>query len=196
MSTRLDTPEAPHQAARTPERDMPQLGLAAMLVVIGAYTFYDATTLRVGFGDPVGPRVFPYVIGSVTIVLGVLLVVATLRGDVPEAEGGEDIDLRQPADWTTVLKLVGVLMFTVLTISFLGWAISGAILFVGSAWSLGTRQIQSTPPVISSAIRLSPSGMTRNCSLPIFGFPRGLSAQYLSNRSMLTPRPLSTLVIR
>jgi putative tricarboxylic transport membrane protein len=141
VSTRLDTPEAPHQAARTPERDMPQLGLAAMLVVIGAYTFYDATTLRVGFGDPVGPRIFPYAIGAVTVALGLLLVLATLRGDIPQAEGGEDVDLRHPSDWVTVLKLVGVLLFTVLTISFIGWAVSGAVLFVGSAWALGSRTL-------------------------------------------------------
>lgn len=120
---------------------MAQLGLAAMLVMVGAYTFYEATTLRIGFGDPVGPRLFPYVIGAVTVLLGLLLVVATFRGDVPQAEGGEDIDLRQPADWVTVLKLVGVLLFTVLTISFVGWALSGAVLFVGSAWSLGSRTL-------------------------------------------------------
>jgi putative tricarboxylic transport membrane protein len=141
VSTSLDTPDAPQTAAPAPERDLPQLGLAAMLVVVGAYTFYDATTLRVGFGDPVGPRLFPYVVGAVTVVLGLLLVLATLRGDVPQAEGGEDVDLRQPADWVTVLKLVGVLLFTVLTISFLGWAVSGALLFVGAAWSLGSRTL-------------------------------------------------------
>ena len=143
MSTSLDTPTAPVRAARAPgpDRDLAQLGLAAMLVVVGAYTFWEATTLSVGFGDPVGPRVFPYVIGAVTVLLGVLLVIATLRGDVPQAEGGEDVDLRHPADWTTVLKLVGVLLFTVLTITFLGWAVSGALLFVGSAWSLGSRTL-------------------------------------------------------
>lgn len=143
MSTPLDTPtpDTAPEATPTPDRDLAQLGLAALLVVVGAYTFYDATTLRVGFGDPVGPRVFPYVIGTVTVVLGLLLVVVTLRGDVPEGEGGEDVDLRQPADWLTVLKLVGVLLFTVLTISFLGWAISGAVLFVGAAWSLGSRTL-------------------------------------------------------
>ena len=144
MSTPLDThPDTPGSPATTaePRRDLAQLGLAAALVVVGAYTVYDATTLRIGFGDPVGPRVFPYVIGTVTILLGVLLVLATLRGDVPEAEGGEDVDLHQPADWVTVGKLVGVLMFTVLTVSFLGWAVSGAILFVGSAWSLGSRTL-------------------------------------------------------
>ena len=143
MSTPLDTPTAPESPGTTTgrDRDMAQLGLAALLVVVGAYTFYDATTLRVGFGDPVGPRVFPYVIGAVTVALGLLLVVATLRGDVPEAEGGEDVDLRHPADWTTVLKLVGVLLLTVLTISLLGWAVSGALLFVGAAWSLGSRTL-------------------------------------------------------
>lgn len=144
MSTPLDThPDTPGAAAEpaAPGRDLAQLGLAGALVLVGAYTFYDATTLRIGFGDPVGPRVFPYVIGTVTVLLGVLLALATLRGDVPEAEGGEDVDLRQPADWLTVLKLVGVLMVTVLTISFLGWAITGAILFAGSAWSLGSRTL-------------------------------------------------------
>ena len=142
MSTSLETPDARTSAEHTPpDRDMAQLGLAAMLVVVGAYTFYEATTLRIGFGDPVGPRLFPYVIGAVTVLLGLLLVVATFRGDVPQAEGGEDIDLRQPADWVTVLKLVGVLLFTVLTISFVGWALSGAVLFVGSAWSLGSRTL-------------------------------------------------------
>jgi putative tricarboxylic transport membrane protein len=138
VSTSLDTPDTSPAAARARERDMAQLGLAAMLVVVGAYTFYDATTLRVGFGDPVGPRLFPYAIGAVTVVLGVLLVLATFRGDIPRAEGGEDVDLRQPADWVTVLKLVGVLLFTVLTVSFIGWAISGALLFVGAAWALGS----------------------------------------------------------
>ena len=143
MSTPLDTPTTPAAPgnASGPDRDLAQLGLAALLVVVGAYTFWEATTLRVGFGDPVGPRVFPYVIGAVTVLLGVLLVIATLRGDVPEAEGGEDIDLRHPADWTTVLELVGVLLFTVLTITFLGWAVSGALLFVGSAWALGSRTL-------------------------------------------------------
>ena len=142
MSTPLDThPGTSATDGEAPERDLAQLGLAAALVVVGAYTFYDATTLRIGFGDPVGPRVFPYVIGAVTVLLGLLLAVATMRGDVAEGEGGEDVDLRQPADWLTVLKLVGVLMVTVLTVSFLGWAISGAILFVGSAWSLGSRTL-------------------------------------------------------
>ena len=121
--------------------DKAQYGVAALLAAIGAYTVYDATTLNVGFGDPVGPRAFPYVIGTALVVLAVLLALATARGDVPEAEAGEDVDLTQRADWTTVLKLVGALVFTIATVGWLGWAISGAVLFVGSAWALGSRTL-------------------------------------------------------
>lgn len=121
-----------------PEPDRAQLGLAAALLVAGAYTVVDATTLEVGFADPVGPRLFPYVVGGVLVGLSVLLAVATLRGDRPEAEAGEDVDLTQPADWLTVAKLIGVLLFTIATIGLLGWAVSGALLFAGAAWSLGS----------------------------------------------------------
>jgi putative tricarboxylic transport membrane protein len=111
------------------------------MLAAGAYTLVDATTLEVGFADPVGPRLFPYVVGAVLIVLSVLLAVATLRGDVPEADAGEDVDLTQPADWLTVVKLVGVLVFTIATVDLLGWAVSGALLFTGAAWSLGSRTL-------------------------------------------------------
>ena len=138
MSTTTD-PGRP--VGEAPARDLPQLGLAALLAVVGGYTLYDASTLEVGFADPVGPRLLPYVVGTVMLVLAVLLVIATLRGDRPEEEGGEDVDLTHPADWATVLKLVGVLVFTIATINLLGWAISGAVLFAGAAWALGSRTL-------------------------------------------------------
>lgn len=133
--------------ASRPDRSAPshvdtaQYGLAAALAVVGAYTIYDATTLNVGFGDPVGPRVFPYAIGSLTIVLAAILAVATARGDQAEAEGGEDIDLTTKPDWLTVTKLIGFVVFSIATVNVLGWAITGAVLFAGCAWSLGSRTV-------------------------------------------------------
>lgn len=128
-------------AAVAPSQDRAQFGLAALLAAIGAYTIYDATTLNVGFGDPVGPRMFPYAIGVAMIVLAGFLVVATLTGDKPEEEGGEDVDLTLAADWLTVGKLVAVLLITFATVSWLGWAITGGLLFAGSAWALGSRTL-------------------------------------------------------
>jgi putative tricarboxylic transport membrane protein len=134
---------SPRAATASTEQgpDRAQLGLAAALAVTGLYTLYDATTLKVGFADPVGPKVFPYVIGTVLVLLSVLLVVSTLRGERGEIEGGEDVDLTQRADWATVVKLVGVIAFTIATVNVLGWAITGGFLFAGSAWALGSRTL-------------------------------------------------------
>ena len=70
-----------------------------------------------------------------------LLAVATVRGDLPQAEEGEDVDLTTPADWVTVGKLVGVLVLNLLLVNLLGWAITGALLFAGAAWALGSRTL-------------------------------------------------------
>lgn len=138
----MSTAQSTRSISPAPRRqDRAQYALAGLLAAIGAYTVYDATTLTVGFGDPVGPRAFPYVVGTVLVGLAILLAVATARGDRPEAEEGEDVDLTHPSDWVTIGKLVAVLVFTILTIGILGWAINGAILFAGSAWALGSRTL-------------------------------------------------------
>jgi putative tricarboxylic transport membrane protein len=122
--------------------DKAQYGLAALLAVIGGYILYDASTLRPGFADqPVQPNAFPYAIGAVLLALAVLLAVATARGDVPQAEEGEDVDLDVKADWRTVGLLVAVFALNIALIDWLGWAITGALLFTGAAWVLGNRRI-------------------------------------------------------
>ncbi|MDN5853900.1 MAG: tripartite tricarboxylate transporter TctB family protein, partial [Actinomycetia bacterium] len=127
----------------TPENrpvDRAQYGLAAFLAVVGAYVVFDASTLEPGFSDDyLGPKALPYVIGTALVVLAVLLTIATSRGNVPEAEGGEDVELDSGTDWLTVAKLVGVFLVNIVLIDFLGWAITGAILFAGCAAVLGSR---------------------------------------------------------
>jgi putative tricarboxylic transport membrane protein len=120
--------------------DRAQYGLAAFLVVAGGYVLLDAATLDRAYADqPVQPYALPYVVGAALVLLGVLLAIATARGDVPEAEEGEDIDLGQGTDLRTVGLLAGVLVVTMLTIDLLGWAIVGAFLFAASAAVLGSR---------------------------------------------------------
>jgi putative tricarboxylic transport membrane protein len=139
MSTTTTTTAA--QASPGRRRDTAQYGLAALLAVIGAYVLYDASTLSPAFSDqPVQPSAFPFVIGGALLVLSGILALATARGDVPEAEEGEDVDLTQGADWPTVAKLVGVFALNIALIDLLGWAITGAFLFAGTAWVLGSRR--------------------------------------------------------
>ena len=138
MSEKLADETTAPQEQRT---DKAQYGLAVVLALVGAYTIIDARGLNVGFGDPIGPRVFPYAIGTVMLLLAVLLAVATSRGDVPQAEEGEDVDLTSPPDWLTVAKLVAILVLNLLLVNVLGWAITGALLFAGCAWALGSRTL-------------------------------------------------------
>ena len=121
--------------------DKAQYLLAAALAVVGIYTLVDARGLNIGFGDPIGPRVFPYVIGTATIALAVLLALATARGDVGQGEEGEDIDLTTPPDWLTIGKLLGVLILNLLLVNVVGWAITGGLLFAGCAWALGSKAL-------------------------------------------------------
>ncbi|QCC78635.1 tripartite tricarboxylate transporter TctB family protein [Nocardioides daphniae] len=121
--------------------DRAQYLLALVLAVVGVYTVLDARGLNVGFGDPIGPRVFPYVIGTGLVLLAVLLAIATSRGDVPQAEEGEDVDLTTPPDWLTVAKLVAICVLNLVLVNVLGWAITGAFLFAGAAWALGSRTL-------------------------------------------------------
>ena len=120
--------------------DKAQYGMAAFVVLVGAYVLYDALGLDEGFTDqPVQPYAIPYVVGSVLVLLGVLLAVATARGDRPQAEEGEDVDLTQGTDLRTIGLLAVVLVGNVLLIDWLGWAVTGGLLFAGAAFALGSR---------------------------------------------------------
>jgi putative tricarboxylic transport membrane protein len=137
MSTTTTTTTTPQER----RRDTAQYGLAALLAVIGAYVVYDGTTLAPAFSDqPVQPSAFPYLVGGALLVLAGILALATARGDVPEAEEGEDVDLTTSSDWPTVAKLAGVFALNIALIDLLGWAITGAFLFAGTAWVLGSRR--------------------------------------------------------
>ncbi len=91
--------------------------------------------------DPLGPKPVPLFIGSLLILLGLLLAIAVARGSQGEAEAGEDIDLQSRVDVKTVLLLLAAFVANIVLIDFLGWVISGGLLFFGSAVALGSRHL-------------------------------------------------------
>lgn len=138
----------PEQTQRSPDATPParsvtdaaQHGMAALLAVAGAYIVYNGTQLRSSASkDFLPPSTFAYVVGAALLVLSVLLAVATARGDVPEAQDGEDVDLGGGSDMRTLVLLAAVLCVNVFLIELLGWPVTGAVLFTGAAWVLGSR---------------------------------------------------------
>jgi putative tricarboxylic transport membrane protein len=118
-----------------------ELGIAALLGVVGALVLIDAARLVVPYSqsDPVGPKALPMIVGGLLLVCAVMLAVNVLRGGHGDAESGEDVDLSHPSDWKTVLPLALAFIANILLIEWAGWVISGTVLFWGSVWALGSR---------------------------------------------------------
>ena len=95
----------------------------------------------------------PVVVACMLIILAGCLAIATARGNVGEAEAGEDVDLHSKTDLKTVFLLVAVFTANIFLIDILGWVISGALLFYGCAIVLGSRHF-IRDLVISAALSL------------------------------------------
>ncbi len=129
-------PSAPQQT-----RNWAELLMALLLVVLGAIVLADAARLPdLPQRGPVGPAAVPVVVGLMLVVCAVFLAVDVLRGGRGEAEGGEDVEIDAPTDWRTVTMLAAAFLANVALIDRAGWPISGAVLFFGSAYALGSRR--------------------------------------------------------
>jgi putative tricarboxylic transport membrane protein len=125
----------------TQEQGRSELGVALFLAVVGLVVIVTAIALpdsRIARG-PVGPAAVPLVVGGLLVVVSIILAVDVLRGGRGEPEGGEDIELGGGTDWRTIGLLATAFVANALLIEPLGWPLSGAILFWGSAFALGSR---------------------------------------------------------
>jgi putative tricarboxylic transport membrane protein len=131
-----------------------ELGVALFLLALGVLVLVDAARIpqTAGQTGPIGPKAVPFVLGAALVVLSVLLAIDVLRGGRGEQETGEDIDLSHGTDWRTVLILIGAFLANVVLIERVGWPVSGAILFFGVAFALGSRHFIRDPLI---AIALS-----------------------------------------
>lgn len=142
-----------------------ELGVAVFLAGLSAVVLVDAARLHSDLVQrgPVGPKTVPTAVGILLAVVAVLLAVEVLRGRRGKAETGEDIDLDRPGDWRTVLLLAGSFLANAALVDRAGWPVSGALLFWGSAYALGSRH-----PVRDPALAVGLSMST------YYAFDRGL----------------------
>ncbi|MFF6792625.1 tripartite tricarboxylate transporter TctB family protein [Streptomyces filamentosus] len=154
-------------------RGRSELGVSALLLLLGVLVLTDALTLDVDVTarGPVGPATVPLLVGCGLLAVAVLLAVDVLHGGRGEAEGGEDVDLDAPADWRTVLLLVGVFLGFAVLIGPLGFPVSGALLFWGAAYALGSRH-PARDPLIAAVLSLLTYGVfDRLLGVPLPGGP-------------------------
>ncbi|SCG41348.1 tripartite tricarboxylate transporter TctB family protein [Micromonospora humi] len=121
--------------------DRAQYAVCVFLAVLGALVLVDAGRIgqALNAADPIGPKPVPMLLGALLLVVAAVYAVDVYRGGAGEPEGGEDVDLSSPIDWRTVLLLIAAFVVNAVLIEPLGWVISGALLFWGSAFALGNR---------------------------------------------------------
>ncbi|MER7774922.1 tripartite tricarboxylate transporter TctB family protein [Streptomyces sp. NPDC096191] len=179
MTTPTDSTPAPEAAgASAPERrswlrDHSELGVCAMLLALGVLVLTDALTMDVDITQrgPVGPKTVPIVVGIGLLVIAALLAVDVLRGGRGEAEGGEDIDLSEPADWRTVLLLSGIFLGAAVLIEPAGFPVAGALLFWGAAFALGSRRVDRDPLIAAALSLLTYVVFDKLLGVPLPGGP-------------------------
>ncbi|NJC24077.1 putative tricarboxylic transport membrane protein [Arthrobacter pigmenti] len=123
-----------------PVRPLGELIFAGIIVLVGVVGFVAGAGIPVPpSAGVVGPKVFPFIVSGILVVIGLGLVIQLFRGHTGAAEEGEDIDPDVKTDWLTVGKLVGFLAVHIALIVPLGWPVAAAVLFFGAAWSLGAK---------------------------------------------------------
>lgn len=177
MTTTTENPPTPPEESgnsrRSWLREHSELGVCVMLLALGVLVLTDALTMDVDIAQrgPIGPKTVPIVVGIGLLVVAVLLAVDVLRGGRGEAEGGEDIDLSEPADWRTVLLLAGVFLGAAALIEPLGFPIAGALLFWGAAYALGSRHLDRDPLIAAGLSLITYVVFNNLLGVPLPGGP-------------------------
>lgn len=121
------------------------LGIAA---IVGAYLTITPATSAYTF-DPVGPRGFAYVVGVMLVILGVILLVETIKlqresGGIgayterdPEEAGD---DMRYPASPLRAFAMMGLTLAFAMLIGVLGYIAASILLIAGGLLVMGIRR--------------------------------------------------------
>jgi putative tricarboxylic transport membrane protein len=153
-------------------RGRSELGVSVLLLVVGVLVLGDTLTMETVAGQrgPVGPRTVPLVVGAALLAVAVALAVDVLRGGRGEGDEGEDAG-SEPADWRTVALLAGIFLAAAALIEPLGFPITGALLFWGSAYALGSRNATRDPLIAAVLSMATYAAFNTLLGVPLPGGP-------------------------
>ena len=115
-------------------------GAGAAVAAWGAFALWKAFDIDVPSGyRPMGPRVFPILISTALIILGVLFVVQTLRGTDVAVEEHVANELVE-ADHKQAVFVVGLLIVYAVLFTRAGYVVATTAFFPAVARVLGSRQ--------------------------------------------------------
>lgn len=166
----VSTAHTPSAAAARPEQG--SIPLAVVVLVVAAYLTYGTVTMTVSdSASPPGPQFFPTIVTVVAYAVGILLLVQGIRSrarpapvpaaPVPAAPVPAADDTGERIDWRQVGIVAGSFAVFILILEPVGWLVSGALLFAGVSYGLGSAKHLvnvGAGLVLSSAIQLAFAG--------------------------------------
>jgi putative tricarboxylic transport membrane protein len=131
------------------------------LIALGGLAAYGGSRLPPVPGQQVGPDVFPMVIGTGLCLCGVLIALGVGHRFEEEAEADLAAHSDQPATtpeptswWRGLMALIppGLLLFYVLTVDRLGFALTAGLMVLTAALALGGRARLAIPLAIVAPV--------------------------------------------
>jgi putative tricarboxylic transport membrane protein len=115
--------------------------LSMGVLALGTFIAVETTLLEVGSSHAaVGPRLFPSLIATGLVVVGLVLLCEAFLGHIAHERGWE-------LDWRAVAIVLTGLVVQMLLLESLGWIIATTLLFTATALAFGSRR-----PVLDVAI--------------------------------------------
>ena len=120
-------------SSRERRPDGAALVIAAILIGLAIIIFWQTSQMRLPpLQQRVGPTVFPYVIASALVLLGIGTIVSALRNGFPA---------RSQDDYKPIFWIVGGLVGQILLLSTAGFSIGTGVLFACTARAFGRRPV-------------------------------------------------------
>jgi len=128
---------------RPPRAGLSEFGVVGLLAGLGVLVLVETQKISEALtaGRTLGPRVAPYFVGGLLLVVAALLAIDILRGGRGEQESGEDVDLSHGTDWKTLLALAVVVVAAGQLIPLIGFPTAGALMFFLVSRLLGSRRL-------------------------------------------------------
>lgn len=140
VSTGPAAGSSPDGGTGAPARRAPwgEYVLIGFIPLLGISVLLGARGISVpGSSNTIGPRFFPYIVGTLLVAVAVALAIAVYRGDTGPAEDSEDVDPDQPLDWTAICVIVVAFAAQALLINVVGWPLAVTVMFAAVAKALG-----------------------------------------------------------
>ena len=119
--------------------DRAALAIAAVLALVAVIVVWSTFNAPQAAGyTVVGPKIVPYIVAACLGGLAIWTAIEGIRGDFPD---------REEQDHPPMLSLLGGLLFQLLTIKTIGFALAAGIMFAATAKAFGKGPLALTIPI-------------------------------------------------